>query len=121
MCGWEGFQRGMGFRVFGDLRQGSCMLSTAINGDNHGPRVSDSQGAWQVGRASLGKPYVGILAAGIGQRVCRGRCLMVRLGRAVQGHGAGRGVLLSAPRAGRDKGRALKAASVRCELQLTPD
>ena len=46
---------------------------------------------------------------------------MVRLGRAVQGHRAGSGVLLSAPRAGRDEGRALKAAGVGCEPQLTPD
>ena len=53
--------------------------------------------------------------------VCVGGCLMVRLGRAVQSHRAGSGVLLSAPRAGRDEGRALKAASVGCEPPLTPD
>ena len=71
----------MGFRVFGDLRKESCMLSTAKNGDDNGPRVSASQRDWQVGRASLGKPYIGILAGGSGERVSGG----VPHGKAEQG------------------------------------
>ena len=57
------------------------MLSTAKNGDDNGPWVNASQRAWQVGRGSLGKPYIGILAGGSGERVSGG----VPHGKAEQG------------------------------------
>ena len=77
-------------------------------------------GFFPAGKHPLGNPTLASWRLGFGS-VCVWGCLMVRLGRAVQGHRAGSGVLLSAPRAGRDEGRALKAASVGCEPPLTPD
>lgn len=116
-----GAQHGMGFRVCRDLRKESCILSTAINGANKGPKVNASQGAWQVGRTPLGKLYIGILVSRSGERLRGEGCPMARLGRAVQGSRAGRGVLLSGPSTGRDKSRGLEAASIGCEPRPRPE
>ena len=69
MCCREGAQHAMGFRVRGNPRKESCILNTEINGANKGPRVSASQGAWQVGRTSLGKLYFGIFVSRSGGRL----------------------------------------------------
>lgn len=71
--------------------------------------------AWQVGRASLGKPCIGILAGGSGERVSGG----VPHGKAGQGSPGPRSrERRPSERAklGQGQGRALKAASVGVNL-----
>lgn len=75
-CVEGGAQHGMGFRVCRDLRKESCRLSTAINGANKGSKVNASQGAWQVGRTSLGKLYIGVLVSRSGERLAGEGCPM---------------------------------------------